>query len=1194
MSPASGQETPTVTSLADYWSLGTGGGDQEFPLRTQIDVFYYDSDWNVMWADWGGTGCYISPGTKPLPLKSGQRIELDGFVIPGQQKILWERTTIRVVQDVAPFKAVPLPVPLSRFMEFNLRLVTVEGLVCEQSELDSTHTRLTVVSPDWQLTTQVYVRPDSPIPQLRGAFVRMRGVFSVKEDIAKQSSDLEMWVSDIEDIEVTSWLAEDDRFDLPSTPVEKLAEAPGDELARIEGAVHAVDSGASITLRSDTGEVRVMTRQTRAAELGEMVEAVGYPEIGGVESRLLRGLVRILPEVGKSTEPSGGIASPKMKFRLTDQIRHLNPADARRGYLADVRGVVTWSDPELGSFFLLDSSGGIEVHLPSDGSIPAPAFGMDVIVEGQVQSGNFVPAVQATGLRPAMGRTLPSPKPLTFDQAMTGFNYGGWTEFRGYVHAVAREFGDLTRISLTTSAGDLVLLVRGFPPERPLVGALISARGVCDAIVNDRRELTGVRLLVSAPDLIEVEERAPADIFSMPLRSIGSLLQFGGTGDRDRRVRISGVVALHHPGTFFYLVDGDDRLLVLSRQSGVLQPGDRVEAVGIPGNEAGRLVIRNAVYRRLGSGPAPVARTLEHSESPKLEWEGMTVRLQGKLLSKSDYPDFTRLQLQQRNAIFEAQMPGIGEDPLVVGSLLEVTGIYRVQLDEYRQPRSFSIELRTPDDMRVLARPPWWSSTQVLWVSGALLLAMLMTAGWGMSLAHKNRLLRDADRELQEANTELENRVVERTRDLQSEVSQRRASEDALAGERRLLRTLIDNLPVYLYVKNTKGRFVIGNLPHSQLLGGDSDASVVDKSDYDLYPAELAERYEKDDIRVIETGEPLHQHEEPSCAHGQPGWFSTTKVPVRDTQGRIAGLIGISLDITERKKVEEAHNELQRQLINSSRQAGMAEVATGVLHNVGNVLNSVNISASIVRQTLRNSELKSLDRVAAMLRDHDDDMGRFLTTDPKGRILPGFIVKLSDQLAKEHGIMRDEHQNLEQNIEHIKEIVAMQQNYATVSGVTEKMMLADLIDDALKLHAASFQRHGVEIVRDYADLPPVILDKHKVMQIVVNLIVNAKHAVDEANSNGGRITATIRGSVPDRIQLSISDDGVGISPENLTRLFSHGFTTRPNGHGFGLHNGANAARELGGSLTVESPGLGLGATFTLDLPIVPAGSSGAD
>ncbi len=299
----------------------------------------------------------------------------------------------------------------------------------------------------------------------------------------------------------------------------------------------------------------------------------------------------------------------------------------------------------------------------------------------------------------------------------------------------------------------------------------------------------------------------------------------------------------------------------------------------------------------------------------------------------------------------------------------------------------------------------------------------------------------------------------------------------------------------------------------------------------------------------------------------------------------VAALAWIGLLRRQVRVQTEIIRSKQKQLIEASRQAGMAEVATGVLHNVGNILNSVNISTSILGQKVRQSKLGNLSKAAAMLREHQTGLADFLTHDAKGRQIPDYLDQLADCLAEEQTLFSDELVSLEQNVEHIKNIVAMQQNYAKVAGFLETVQPADLIEDALRLNAAALSRHQVAIRREYEpNLPALTLDKHKALQVLVNLIHNAKYACDPPEVPDKRLTLrlTHRG---DRVRISVVDTGIGIPRENLTRIFSMGFTTRRNGHGFGLHSGALAARELGGALLAQSDGPGKGATFTLELPV---------
>ena len=304
----------------------------------------------------------------------------------------------------------------------------------------------------------------------------------------------------------------------------------------------------------------------------------------------------------------------------------------------------------------------------------------------------------------------------------------------------------------------------------------------------------------------------------------------------------------------------------------------------------------------------------------------------------------------------------------------------------------------------------------------------------------------------------------------------------------------------------------------------------------------------------------------------------------KSANGAVEYFSTVMRDVTERKEAEEALRISQQKLLETSRFAGMAEVATGVLHNVGNVLNSVNVSACLVLDKLRNSKVPKLTKAAALLTGRNGDLADYLNHDPAGQKLPGYLVKLGEFLVAENAELLREIDQLGRNIEHIKEVVAMQQNYAKVSGVFEHLPAERLVEDAIAMNTGSFEHHGILLKRNFAAAPPVLVDRHKVLQILINLLRNAKNALDDAGRIDKRIAISIAPSGGDRVRIGVTDNGAGISPENLTRIFGHGFTTKKDGHGFGLHSGANAAREIGGELSVQSAGPGKGATFTLELP----------
>ena len=296
----------------------------------------------------------------------------------------------------------------------------------------------------------------------------------------------------------------------------------------------------------------------------------------------------------------------------------------------------------------------------------------------------------------------------------------------------------------------------------------------------------------------------------------------------------------------------------------------------------------------------------------------------------------------------------------------------------------------------------------------------------------------------------------------------------------------------------------------------------------------------------------------------------------------------LQAEIAERTQLQQKMEKTHKELLTASRQAGMSEVATGVLHNVGNVLNSVNVSANLVADHLAQSKVSNLSRIADMMAEHTANLGEYITHDPRGRQLPGYLSELARHLTEEQDLLLKEVIFVKQKIDHIKEIVATQQSYGRISGATEMVKLSDLVDDVLQIHADELAQHAVQLQRQYdPGLPEIIVDKHKVLQILLNLISNAKYACLESGQEEKRVTVRVTGE-GDRARIVVSDNGVGIPVVNLNHIFNHGFTTRKKGgHGFGLHSGELAAREMGGVLMAESDGLGKGATFTLELPRRP-------
>lgn len=306
--------------------------------------------------------------------------------------------------------------------------------------------------------------------------------------------------------------------------------------------------------------------------------------------------------------------------------------------------------------------------------------------------------------------------------------------------------------------------------------------------------------------------------------------------------------------------------------------------------------------------------------------------------------------------------------------------------------------------------------------------------------------------------------------------------------------------------------------------------------------------------------------------------------PVFNENGEVVYAIGAMTDITERLKALEELSDLNRQLVVASREAGMADVASSILHNVGNILNSINVSVEQARLHIEDASLASLSRLADLLKEHQLNFSAFVNNDPRGQKLPEFLAALCAQLLTAKQAVIGEFTSLITNLDHVKQIVSTQQKYAVSGGIQELVPLVEIVNAAIALDANFFQQNNIDLLTKYDPAPPVKVDRHKVLMILVNLLRNACDAV-LSNENGGRQVRVTIGAADGHIEVSVSDNGTGISPEVMPTLFRFGVTTKKNGHGFGLHSSANAAAECGGKLEAHSKGAGRGATFTLTLPV---------
>jgi signal transduction histidine kinase len=284
-----------------------------------------------------------------------------------------------------------------------------------------------------------------------------------------------------------------------------------------------------------------------------------------------------------------------------------------------------------------------------------------------------------------------------------------------------------------------------------------------------------------------------------------------------------------------------------------------------------------------------------------------------------------------------------------------------------------------------------------------------------------------------------------------------------------------------------------------------------------------------------------------------------------------------------RERTEQLE-EAQKELVNKAHKAGMADIASGTLHNVGNILNSVKASVEVLDDMAANSSVEGLQKANALLRANMDTIETFVASDPKGKKLLQYYLKLEEAMTDELQQTRHNARRLLEKVNAIADVIAAQQNYAGVAALTEELSLADVIDDALTMQSGSIERYGIIIEKDVQSSPRIRAQKIKLMHILINLVKNAKEAMLEIppQQRKIRIAVTLKDNTA---FVKVSDSGKGIPQECIGRIFSHGFTTKTGGHGFGLHSSANYVREMGGEMWAESKGDGYGATFVLKFPL---------
>jgi len=443
------------------------------------------------------------------------------------------------------------------------------------------------------------------------------------------------------------------------------------------------------------------------------------------------------------------------------------------------------------------------------------------------------------------------------------------------------------------------------------------------------------------------------------------------------------------------------------------------------------------------------------------------------------------------------------------------------------------------------------------------------------------------------------------------DITDQKQAQEEIQRERILLRTLIDNLPDTIYVKDAEGRKVMANRADVAAIGARCEADVIGKTDLELFPNSTGLRGYKDDMEVLRTGEPMLGREEfLNNEKGEQFWLSTSKVPVYDEHGTISRILGLGHNITERKRAEEALNKLNKELAAQSEELkilnsqlllqqeqelekaiaqGKFEIASEVLHDIGNALVGFGSYLTRINRVAESNNIESVRSLGAFLKTQQAAIGNAIGADKAAALLSitEGIAKTQGDNQKEVSTAIGELLNI---VSHIQEILNIQrQSVRNHNGTHDRkpVNLCSIIDDCRSMLFASFDKKDVKFNVNVKPGNYVIKGDHtKLMQVMLNVIKNSLEAIDMESES--KFISVSMESTSEYILLKIADNGQGFDKKTSEHFFERGFTTKKKGTGLGLYNCRSIVESHTGSFDINSDGPGLGAVTTIKFALQDA------
>ncbi|HUG44388.1 MAG TPA: response regulator [Acidobacteriota bacterium] len=691
---------------------------------------------------------------------------------------------------------------------------------------------------------------------------------------------------------------------------ERMLSREAPPAARIQGTVSFLLGRYLFVREHEFSGIFVSPARAVAPKVGAVVEVVGIPAYEGGTPVLLHALVRTLEEAPPLHVPVIATAPNLPVLTTVEQVRNMTAEQAAMGHPVQVKGIVTYYDRHWFVLFIRDEKVGIFV---------APAGlryriqpGDVVEVRGVTAPGDFASVIQAPFIDVVSSGTLPPPKSVTYEQLADGSHDSDWVEVRGIVRsAVENEGRTMLGIAVGQSRLNASVLANRDEAGPHIIGATVRVQGVCSGLFNQKHQLIGVQLNVPDVRHVILEKDAPENPLEAPVRSISSLFRFSPEGTPGQIVRVQGVVLHQSPGRWLVIRDATGGIVAQTTQMTAVSIGDVVDVAGFPSIGDYSPVLQDSIFQPVGRRLVSEAPLITTDEAIGGAFDSELVRIQGRLLEQARREDEWVLALEAGDFIFNAYIGGSEFPRLEVpnGSMLELTGINSIQVDENHLPRAFQILLRSPDDIVVLRTPSWWTPQRALSALGLMVIISLAVMGWVFFLRRK---------------------IKEQTRIIRMQLE-----SQAALGER--YRELFSNANDIIFIHDLDGNFTSLNRA-AQLAFGLDEGAALKTNIFELFRREESDRVRRS-IQKLVAGEAVSTMEvEVRTLDGSEIAIEVNASIVYEG-GKPVGVQGIGRNVTERKLEQEALKRAKEEAEAANRTK--SEFLANMSHEIRTPMNGI-------------------------------------------------------------------------------------------------------------------------------------------------------------------------------------------------------------------------------------------------------------